>query len=123
MKTQTVWKCGHNYSNLTQAKCYFTSMSNASCLITVPNMKKISPHSSLRYYNTLKMYLKNCHNYSNLAQNPNSILHASVTQYEENASSHHGGMYKNGQTDLWTGPLSSSHTISNVDVYLFHLQN
>ena len=43
---------------------------------------------------TLKIYEQKCDNYSK----PNSILHASVvvpddgTQYEQNPSSHHGGM-------------------------------
>ena len=32
------------------AKCYFTNMSNAAYLITVPGMTKL-PHSSLRYHN------------------------------------------------------------------------
>ena len=52
-----------------KAKCYFTSMINASYLITVPNMNK--NHHVLLWYisqQTLKMYWQNCHNYSNLAQ-------------------------------------------------------
>ena len=59
---------------------------------------------------TLKIYEKGDHNYSNLAQT-NSILHASVahgtvpdygTQYEENTFSHHGGMARTDVLTDWT---------------------
>ena len=53
-----------------------------------------------------KNWLKNCHNYSNLAhrqilfymhQQPMVPDHG--TQYEENLASHHGWMHKDGHTD------------------------
>ena len=48
--------------------------------------------------------MKKCHDYLNLAQ-PHSILRALAahgTIYEENPSSHHGGMCKDVQMDGWT---------------------
>ena len=52
---------------LHRAKCYFTSMSNAWYMITIPNMNKIITLFSAISQQTLKISEKS-HNYSNLAQ-------------------------------------------------------
>ena len=62
---------------------------------------------------TIKIYEKNCHNYSNLAQSQILLyIHQRVmlpdhdTQYEENQSSHHGGVHEHGHPDGLTDRLT-----------------
>ena len=77
-------------------KRYFTSMSNASYLVTVLNTNKITRFFSVISQQTLKIY-ETTHNYSKLAlsqilfyvhQWP--MVPDRGPQYEENLSSHHG---------------------------------
>ena len=54
---------------------------------------------------------------------PNYILHASVAhgiQYEENLSSHHGGMYEDGQADRLNPFLYSTILLRRSGEYLSH---
>ena len=63
-------------------------------------------HSSLRYHNKHSKFMKNSHNYSNLAQShilfymhQRPMVPDHDIQYKENPSGHHGGMCEDGHTD------------------------
>ena len=98
-----------------RAKCYFTSMNNASNLITVPYMKTITTFFSEISQHS-KFILKNCHNQSNLAQSQilfyvhqQPMVPDHGTQYEGNPSSHHGGKHKDGQMDRTLSYIRGFH--------------
>ena len=84
-----------------------------------------SPHSSLKYHNTQNLW-KNNHNYSNLAQSQilfymheQPMLPDHGMQYEESASSHHGGMLKDRLKGWLTDWLTDGLDLSCIP--RFHL--
>ena len=86
-----------------RAQCYVTSLSNASYLITVTNMKKTY---SLRYHNPQLLLGKSGHNYSTVVHSQilfymqqRTVVPDHGTQYEETGFSHHWGMWEEWQMD------------------------
>ena len=80
-----------------RAKCNFTN--NAWYLITRLILNKITTFFAKISQQPLKIYEQNSHNYSNLAEsqilfykNQWPMVSDHGTQYEENQSSHHGGI-------------------------------
>ena len=113
--TQHIWQGSHDYSNL--AICYFTSMNNVWYLITVPSMNKITTFVSEISQQTLKIYGKKIHYYSNLAQSKILFyMHQwpMVLNHAPNMKNIHPvimeeckrmDIQNDRQMDWWTGPI------------------
>ena len=83
-----------------RAKCNFTDISNAWDQITVPNMNKITTLISEISQQTLKISEKILIITQILFyMHQKAMVPDHDTQYEENPSTHHGGMHEDGH--LW----------------------
>ena len=88
------------------AKYYFIGTSNTWFLITIPNLNTFTTFFSAISQQTFKVYVQ-IPQIVKYGTEPNSVLRTSAaymvldqgSKYEENSSSHHGGMCEDGQMD------------------------